>query len=100
MQTKWKEYLPYICTGFGFPMVGWAAWTCTKLTRGTGGDHIFVGLTLVAIALLAVALVWLETRDIERTMALLLPIGAAVLVRALCMDNASEDYNNFLHHLY
>ena len=54
----------------------------------------------LALAALAAALVWFEIRDMDWVMVLLLPIGAAMLVRVLCLDYASGDYNSFLRHWY
>lgn len=45
-------------------------------------------------------LVWREERSGARTMVMLLPIGAAMLLRALCLDYASLDYQDFLHQWY
>ena len=84
---------------FGVLLV-FAVWACMGLEQGGTGDHIFVAVFLAAMAALAVFLVWWETRDLDGVVALLVPIGAAMLVRALCLDHASLDYEDFLSQWY
>lgn len=100
MNNLWKKRLPPLCGGAGSALLAGAAWICAGLERGGGGDRLLVALALLAMAALAAALVWLETRSADRVLVLLLPIGAAMLVRALCLDHASGDYNSFLSHWY
>jgi Gpi18-like mannosyltransferase len=51
-------------------------------------------------ALGALLLLRLEGCGRDTLLVLLLPVGAAMLARAMCMDYAGSDYNNFLSHWY
>ena len=70
------------------------------LDLGGTADHIFVAAALVVLALAAVAILRQEKTDRSAILFLLLPIGAAILVRALCLDYASMDYQAFLTRWY
>lgn len=96
MNERWNKRLPLLCAAGGALLAGSAA-VCASLERGGGG---FTALVLLGLAALAAALVWRETGRADRTLVMLLPIGAAMLVRALCLDYASLDYQDFLHHWY
>jgi len=63
---------------------------------------MFLGLmiTFVLAAALALALLRLEGCGQDALLILLLPIGAAMLFRALSLDYAGTDYKNFLTHWY
>ena len=100
MDGRWIKRLPPVCAaGGGLLLTGTAA-ACARLTLGGAGDRLFVALSLLAVAALGLGLVWLETRSAARVLAMLLPMGAAMLARALCMDYASLDYQDFLHKWY
>ena len=73
---------------------------CAGLRLAGGEDCFFLIVALLALAALGLALVWRETRRADWVLAAILPIGAAMLVRALCLDYASGDYNTFLCHWY
>ena len=96
MNEAGRKYLPGV---FGI-LLGLTVWACMGLERGGTGSHIFVAAALLALAGAAVSLAWAETRDPDQVILLLVPIGAALLVRALCLDYASGDYNSFLCHWY
>ncbi len=100
MDGLWAKRLPRLCEAGGGALLAGTVWACVGLEQGSGGDRLFVALVLLAIAALAAALVWLETHDLSRTLMMLLPIGAAVLVRALCLDHVTKDYEDFLSHWY
>ena len=70
MEKPWKKYIPGLC-----------------------------GVLLV-LAALALLLLRLEGCGRDTLLVLLLPVGAAMLARAMCMDYAGSDYNNFLSHWY
>ena len=89
----------YLSGAFGL-LLALAIWACMNLRQGGTGDHIFVAAVLLAAAALAAFLVWWEIRDLDRVVLLLVPIGAAVLIRALCLDHVSDDYEKFLSHWY
>lgn len=96
MNEAGRNYLPGV---FGI-LLGLTVWACMGLERGGTGSHIFVAAALLVLAGAAVSLAWAETRDPDQVILLLVPIGAAMLVRALCLDYASGDYNSFLCHWY
>lgn len=96
MSDAGRKYLPGV---FGIAL-GLTVWACMGLERGGTGDHVFVAMALLVLAGAAVFLAWAETRDPDQVILLLAPIGAAMLVRALCLDYASGDYNSFLSHWY
>jgi len=100
MSDLWAKRLPPLCGLLGGALLAGTAWVCSGLALGGGGDRLFVALALLAMAALAAALVWYETREANRVLVMLLPIGAALLIRALCLDYASGDYNSFLRHWY
>ena len=92
--------LPTLCGAVGGALLAGAAWVCLGLERGGGGDRLPVALALLAMAALAAALIWFECRRLDWLLLALLPIGAAMLIRALCLDHASLDYEDFLSHWY
>lgn len=96
MSDAGRKYLPGAFVG----LLGLMVWACMGLERGRTGDHIFVAVFMAAMAALAALLVWIETRDIDQVVALAVPIGAAMLIRALCLDYATKDYEDFLHQWY
>ena len=96
MNDAGRKYLPGVCGG----LLGAAAAVCGGLSRGGTGDHVFAAAFLIAMAVLAAGLVWVETRDTDQVAVLLVPIGAAMLIRALCLDHVSEDYAKFLSQWY
>ena len=100
MNNLWRKRLPPICGAMGGALLAGAVWACAGLTLGGGGDRLFVALTLLAIAVLALALIWFESRRPDWVLLALLPIGAAMLIRALCLDHASLDYIDFLSQWY
>lgn len=100
MNDLWIKRLPFLCGGLGGVLLAGTGWVCGRLALGDGGDRLFVLLALLGIAALALALVWLESRRPDWVLLALLPIGAALLVRALCLDYASLDYIDFLSQWY
>ena len=100
MNELWTKRLPPLCAALGGMLLAGMVAACFGLERAGGNDCVFIIVTLLALAALAAALVWFEIRDMDWVMVLLLPIGAAMLVRVLCLDYASGDYNSFLRHWY
>lgn len=100
MDKLWIKRLPLLCAALGVVLTAGAVVSCIGLERAGGDDCAFIVSALVAMAGLAAVLVWLETHREETVMVMLLPIGAAILIRALCLDYASGDYNTFLSHWY
>ena len=100
MNNVWRKRLPPLCGAVGGALLAGAVWMCAGLTLGGGGDRLFVALTLLAIAALAVALIWFESRRPDWVLLALLPIGVAMLIWALCLDHASLDYIDFLSQWY
>lgn len=97
MDELWTKRLPPLCAAAGGALLAGAVWACTLLERDGGW---FAAPALLGMAALAVGLVWLEARSTAQVMVLLLPVGAAMLIRALCLDHVSLDYQNFLSHWY
>ena len=100
MNDMWTKRLPPLCAVLGVVLLAGTESACLGLERGGAGECTFVAAALLVLAALAVALVWLETRRADCVMVMLLPIGAAMLVRALCLDYVSLDYTNFLSRWY
>lgn len=65
---------------------------------GSAGDRIAAAVMLGLLGALALFLLIREGADRSEQMTMLLPIGAALLLRAVCLDYASGDFNNFLSH--
>lgn len=100
MNELWTKRLPPLCAALGGMLLAGTVAACFGLERAGGNDCVFIIVALLALAALAAALVWFEIRDMDWVMVLLLPIGAAMLLRVLCLDYASGDYNSFLRHWY
>lgn len=65
---------------------------------GTAADRVIVAAVLVLFGALAAFLLAREGVGRDGLTAALLPIGLGLLLRALCLDYASGDFNNFLAH--
>lgn len=96
MNEPWKKYLPPLCAGAGVLLLAGAVWACMALERGTPADHIVMAAALLILAGLALLLLRREGCRLDTLLVMLLPIGAAMLFRALCLDYAGTDYENFL----
>ena len=81
-------------------LVGAAACAMALLPLGGVADHIFVAAVLLAFGALALGLLKREGVSREELLFMLLPIGAALLIRVLLLNYASGDYNSFLSHWY
>ena len=100
MDKPWKNYLPALCGAIGTVLLAGTAWACLSLERGGPPDRIAVAVALLLLAALALALLRWEGCGRDTLLILLLPIGAAMLFRALSLDYAGTDYKNFLTHWY
>lgn len=100
MDKPWKKYAPYLCGALGLLLLAGTVWACLGLERGGRADHITLAAALLILAELALLLLRREGCGLNAMLVMLLPIGAAMLVRALCLDYAGSDYNNFLSHWY
>lgn len=100
MDNPWKKYVPSLCAALGALLLAGAAWVCLGLERGGPSDNAAVAAALLILAVLALLLLRLEGCGQNALLLLMLPVGAAMLARALCMDYAGSDYNNFLSHWY
>ena len=100
MDKPWKKYAPYLCGALGLLLLAGTVWACLGLERGGRADHITLAAALLILAELALLLLRREGCGLNALLVMLLPIGAAMLVRALCLDYAGSDYNNFLSHWY
>lgn len=100
MDKQWRKYESFVCAGAGAVMLAAIVGVCTGLERGTAVDRLGVAIMLILLAGLALALLRLEGAGRDTLLIMLLPVGAAMLVRALCLDFASGDYNTFLSQWY
>lgn len=114
MNRVWKKYIPFLCGASGLLCLAAAVWAAleldvTGLQRwNEGGSGVFgpalgepvqrlwVGLILVGLAALALLLLRLEGAGRRALLRMLLPVGAAILLRAVCLNYAGGDFNNFL----
>lgn len=100
MEKRWNGYGPPVCAGLGGALALAAVWVCVNLGQGTLWDRAGVALAVVALTGASVCLLRLEGVRGDRLLVMLLPIGAAMLIRALCLDHVTLDYEDFLHHWY
>ncbi len=91
-----KLYLP--CAAVGGLCLAGMIFTVRGLGQGGWLDRLGGAVALLVMAALALFLLRFEGYDRDVLLVMLLPIGAALLVRALCLDYASGDYNSFLRH--
>lgn len=68
------------------------------LSQGSPTARMAVGLSLLTLAALALAALYLEGSSRNCLLAMLLPIGLAFFLRALLLDHVTLDYENFLSH--
>ena len=96
MDNLRKTYIPAVCGGLGAAALLGTVWVCAGLKRAGPADWVFVCVALLTLAALALALLRLEGCGRDTLLLLLLPIGVAMLLRALSLDYAGSDYRNFL----
>ena len=100
MDKAWKKYAPAVFAALGILLLAFTAAVCMELERGGPMEHGLVAGVLFALAGISVFLPWLEGYGRDAALAMLLPVGAAFLIRALCLDYAGTDYTNFLSRWY
>ena len=100
MGKAWKTYAPAACAVLGIMLLAGCAAACAGLERGSLLDHAGIAVFLLALAGVSLLLLRLEGYGRDALLVMLLPIGAAFLARALCLDYAGTDYRNFLVHWY
>ena len=100
MDSHWKKYAPSVCAELGVFLLALTAVMCMRLERGEWLEHAAVAAVLLALAGVSVLLLRIEGIKRDALLVMLLPIGAAFLIRALCLDYAGTDYNNFLSRWY
>ena len=98
MDKQWKQYLPFACAGVGAVMLVVTAAVCMGLDQGGPLDRAGIGVVLAVLAGLSILLLKLESVKRNELLIMLLPIGAAMLFRALSLDYISGDYVSFLKH--
>ena len=100
MDKAWKTYAPAVCGVLGILMLAGCAAVCMGLERGGTADRAVVAAALLALAGVSVFLLRLEGCGRGVLLVMLLPVGAAFLIRALCLDYAGTDYTNFRSRWY
>ena len=96
MDNAWRKYTPFICAELGIFLLALAAVMCMGLERGDALDHAGIAVILLALAGVSALLLHIEGVKRDALLVMLLPIGAAMLVRVLCLDFVSGDYTSFL----
>ena len=96
--TGWMKKLCLPCAIAGGICLAATALAAMGLGRGGWLDHAAVALSMLVLAGLALFLLKFEGYGWDVVLTMLLPIGVAMLVRVLCLDHASGDYNRFLCH--
>lgn len=100
MDQQWKKRMPMLCAVLGIVMLAISAAVCIRLELGGPVDRAGVAVMLILFAVISLVLLWLEGVRRDALLIMLLLIGAAMLVRAFCMDYASGDYTIFLSRWY
>ena len=98
MDKQWKQYVPFACAGAGAAMLAATAAVCMGLDQGGRLDRAGIAVVLALLAGLSLLLLRLEGVKRDALLVMLLPIGAAMLFRALSLDYISGDYVSFLQH--
>ena len=100
MEERWNGYGPPVCAGLGGGLALAAVWVCMNLEQGTPWDRACVAAAVAVLTAASVCLLRLEGVREDSLLVMLLPIGADMLVRVLCLDHVTLDYEDFLHHWY
>lgn len=100
MEERWNGYGPPVCAGLGGGLALAAVWVCMNLEQGTPWDRACVAAAVAVLTAASVCLLRLEGVREDSLLVMLLPIGAAMLVRVLCLGHVTLDYEDFLHHWY
>lgn len=87
---------PIALTGAGLQLLTFLR--SLGLSQGSPTARMAVGLSLLALAGLALVLLRREGVPPSQLLTLLLPIGLAFFLRALLLDHVTLDYQNFLSH--
>ena len=94
------KYVPTFCASLGIFLLAGAVAVCMGLERGGPVDRGGIAAILLVLAGLSVFLLHREGFKGDRFLVMLLPIGAAFLIRALCLDYAGLDYTSALSRWY
>ena len=96
MDRAWKKHVPTVCAEMGVLLLGLAVVLCMGLDRGGPLDRAGVAVIILALEAACVYLLHREGVRENALLVMLLPIGAAFVIRVLCLDYVSLDYTNFL----
>ena len=114
MDKEWKKDIPAACGSLGVLCLAGTVWAVLALdltwleayteggsgyfgrALGTVGQRLAVAAVLLALAALALLLLRLEGTGRSILWVMLLPVGAAMLLRAACLNYTSTDYTDFL----
>ena len=100
MEKTWKKYVPVVCAELAIFLLALTTVMCMGLERGGPAERAAVAIVLLALAGASALLLHIEGIKRDALLVMLLPIGAAFLLRALCLDYAGTDYTNFLSRWY
>ncbi len=87
---------PLVLTGAGFLLLTFLK--SLGLSQGSPTARVAVGLCFLALAGLSLALLYRAGYKRDQLLIMLLPIGLSLFLRALLLDHATLDYQNFLSH--
>lgn len=91
-----KRRAPLLCAAAGAALTVLMMVSAFTLERGTGLDHFAALLILLGLMALALGIFWREYRSVPLLLYMILPVAAAFFLRAMCLDYASLDYQDFL----
>ena len=100
MDKAWKKYAPAACAALGILLLALTAAVCIDLEQGGPADRAAAAAVLPALAGISLLLLHIEGVKRDALLVMLLPVGAAFLIRALCLDYVGTDYTNFLSGWY
>lgn len=89
-----------ICTVLSVPCMLGVILCASMLEQPGVGNYLLTGGGMLALIALSMILLRCEKVRISSVLIMLLPITVAMLIRVLCMDYASLDYQDFLSKWY
>lgn len=90
------RYAAYPCAALGLTALLLGLVKLSGLPEGSALSHAVLGVLFVLLSALALGVLLLNRFDPSLVLAALLPIGLALLVRAVFLDHVTYDYKDFL----